>query len=141
MPTLFVFARASAARIAAATAARVSRARSLRMPLEHRCLGVSSESCLEGLDYLALGHVGPGAVEQRVHQVLVAACGLLERGERRLRCLAVAPSADCLHTVDLLLLELRIDTQDLDRLVVEDLVAVHPDHDALAVVDLLLVLE
>src|SRR5439155_23497806 len=66
---------------------------------------------------------------------------LLQPRERCVRRGRVAPLPYCLHALDLLLLEGRVDAEELDRLLLLELVAVDADHDSLAALDLGLVAE
>src|SRR4051794_41866281 len=86
---------------------------------EDRRLAVVAPDVLQRAHDLALAAVGAGGIEQVRHEVLVLARGRLAQAlELALDGARVAPRADGLDAVDLLLLERGIDAQDLDRLVV-----------------------
>src|SRR2546425_7641345 len=83
--------------------------------LEDRRLAPDAPDLAEGVAHLAHRHVGAGSVDDRAHQVAVVAGGvLLQPGERRFDRRGVALRLERLHAVDLLLLEGRVDLEDLD---------------------------
>src|SRR2546421_7420203 len=90
--------------------------------------------------HLSHRHVRPRSLDDRQHQVPVLAGRVLfQRRERRLDRGRVPPGPHRLHALDLLSLQPGIDLQELDRLLVLELVAVHADDDALLLLDLPLV--
>src|SRR5215210_7540271 len=96
----------------------------------------------EAVAHLTHRHVGTGGVDDERHQVdIVARRRLLEARQRGLYRRRVAPRTQRLDAVDLLLLERRVDPQDLHRGVLLELVAVHPDDDPLLGLHLGLVAE
>src|SRR6059036_2668305 len=85
--------------------------------LVDRGLAVSAENVLQRGDDLALGSAGAGAVEQRRHEVAVRVGGhLAQLAQHAVDRGGVAGAAQAAHAIDLLALELRVDMQDLDRL-------------------------
>src|SRR5215217_3722979 len=112
--------------------------RYLAMRLEHGRLPIGPEDPLQRLYDLALRAVRSGTVEQMLHEVAIARGRLAKRGEGPLGLLRVAAAADGPRTPDLLPLQLGRDSQDRQLLVALRLVAVDPDHDPLAALDLLL---
>src|SRR5947209_2102579 len=114
-----------------------------RGSLERRRFGVAAEHSLERRDHLALGRLGSGSVEQMRRQVLaLIASRPLESLERRGCGRLIAALTSCPDTRDLLLLELRVDSQDWEPLsIVAFGVCVDPHHLALTGLDLLLIAE
>src|SRR5215471_16690379 len=92
--------------------------------------------------HLAHRDVRARRLHDRLHEVAaVVGRVLLQPRDRGLRSRRVASPPHRLDTFDLLLLERRIDAEDLDRLLLLHLVAVHSDDDPLAALDLGLVAE
>src|SRR4051812_45264499 len=83
--------------------------------LEHGGLGISSENRLKGFHDLPLGRVDTGAVEQRIHEVLVAGSGFLQPAQSLLDVLPAPAGLDRAEPIDLLALERGIDAQDRQR--------------------------
>src|SRR5262249_447547 len=109
--------------------------------LELRRLVVLAEDDAHRLAHLALGGIGPRAVDQERHQVLRLVARRLGQGREPPRNqVVVAGFADLLERRDLILLDLGVDVEDrnLDLLVLLH-VLVHAHDDALLLLELLLV--
>src|SRR3954453_9154723 len=104
--------------------------------LEDRRLAPDAPHIAEGVAHLAHRDVGAGAGDDRLHQVRVTRGGAFELRERRLDRTGVPPRADALHPLDLLLLERRVDAEDLELRLIVELVSVDADDHALLLLDL-----
>src|SRR4029078_10655167 len=109
---------------------------------KNRGLAPDAPDFAQSVAHLAHRDVRARGLDDRAHQVAIVASGVLfQTRERRFDRPRVAPGSKRLHSVDLLLLECRVDAQDLERPLVLEFVAVDADDDPLLRLDLGLVLE
>src|SRR5439155_12786726 len=85
----------------------------------------AADDVLERADHLPLAAARPRAFDQGVHEVPVGGCRVLEIREALLDRGAVAAGPRRLEAADLLALEGGVDSEDLDRLLIDKLVPVH----------------
>src|SRR5437763_3565552 len=109
--------------------------------LEDRSLPPDAPHLAERVAHLAHGHVRSPGLDDRRHEVRIALGGGLERSERGLDRRAVAARAQGSDALDLLLLERRVDAQDVELRLVVELVAVDADDDPTFSLDLSLIPE
>src|SRR5712691_9250651 len=82
--------------------------------IENGCLAPHAPHLAQRVAHLPHRHVGAGRIDDGAHQVAVVAGGIfLQPAERSLDGSRVALCLQCLHAVDLLLLERRVDLEDL----------------------------
>src|SRR6266545_4090270 len=99
--------------------------------LEDRRLAPGAPDLAERVAHLAQRRVRSRRLDDRRHQVHVAFSRPLERGQSLVDRAGVSPRPQRLHARGLLLLECRVDAQDLERPLVLLRVAVDADDDPL----------
>src|SRR5690242_815130 len=120
------------------SAASNSWSRSNNRALYHDSFFVFSEHLPQSVADLAHGRVAFDRMDDGGHQVLAGTGGLFDGFEPKLPRGCVAPHAQGAHALDLLAFEVRIDPQNVDRLLLVDLKAIHADHNLLQAVHILL---